>query len=703
MKPEILLYEQEKLKDTIVKVKGQIDIEQKELDDINNAFYGTMEEKLDAVAVKEFHLKTLNETYKKPYFARLDFKYDDEDDYKKLYVGKNGLMRDGEVIITDWRSPVSTLYYDAEVGECSFISPDGLLSGDLKLKRQFEIKNQELEEYYDVNLVSNDALLQKYLNENNDSRLKSIVATIQNEQNEVIRKPINENIIIQGVAGSGKTTVALHRIAYLVYNYKDRVKQSQYLVLGPNPVFLKYIKSVLPDLDVSSVREYTFEMFTENYIGEHINMLSSIEKLNDKINGNYYDEIDRFKLSIEYKNILDRFLNDYYSKISDEDVTLNGFRIIPKSVVKRELEDAFKRFDNKLDVAIENVKKRLVRYVTDNKNIILVEYLDYAFNKNFSKEQMISDKKEISNYCKKSINKYFANVIFSVTKLYKRFIENIEQYSDNQVVNNLKDKTMRYLRKGYFDFEDLSALLYIKNQIKVNKECEALRQLVIDEAQDYGYFNYYVLRHIFPNAYFSVFGDLAQSIYDYRGLESWEFVNNEILSSTAEVINFNKSYRTTRQIMRVADKVANRLGLPSSDMVIRTGPEVKYTKIDNQEDYIINKVDELKNKGYNTIAIISKTDDYSKALNKRLKAKGLDIPNIAYDDDLSDSKYRVCTISNQLSKGLEFDAVIISDASYEIYDSNNPLDLKLLYIAITRALHELDILYSEELTDVLNN
>lgn len=702
MKPEILLKEQSVLQDTIKTVETQINVEQQELDDIQKHFYGSIEEKLDAIASKEFHLKTLNETKQKPYFARLDFKYDDEDDYKKLYVGKNGLIKDGKVIITDWRSPISSLYYDAKIGECSFLSPDGLITGDLKLKRQFEIQNQQLKEYYDVELVSNDELLQKYLNENNDSRLKSIVATIQNEQNIVIRRPINENIIIQGVAGSGKTTVALHRIAYLVYNYKDRIKQDQYLVLGPNPVFLKYIKSVLPDLDVSKVKQYTFETFTEIYIGEKIKLLSSIEKLNNKINGIYYDNTDRYKLSINYKNLLDSFIKDYYDEISNENLFLNTFPLINKNIIKKELNEAFNKFDNKLDVSIEYTKKRLIKYVTENKNIILINYLEYATKNNLSKEEMISDKKEISNYCKKAISKYFSNVITSASKLYRRFIDTIDKYSDEIIVKEIKEKTNKYLKKGYFDFEDLSSLLYIKNLIKINKTSENLKQLVIDEAQDYGYFNYYVLRKIFPNAYFSIFGDLAQSIYDYRGLESWEQINSEILSSNAKIINFNKSYRTTREIMQVADKIANRLGLSSSEMVIRTGPKVKYTKIINQTDYIIDKVNLLKQKGYNTIAIISKTDNLSRSLNNALKQKGLDIPNISYDDDLSDSKYKICTISNQLAKGLEFDAVIISDASSDIYDSNNKLDLKLLYVAVTRALHELDIMYTNDLTNALD-
>lgn len=194
-------------------------------------------------------------------------------------------MKNTDIIVTDWRAPISSLYYDAEVGKCGYEAPNGRINGEMLLKRQYEIEKGELQEYFDVDLVSNDGLLQKYLNDNNDARLKSIVSTIQKEQNDVIRKNLSDNIIVQGVAGSGKTTVALHRIAYLVYNYINSIKQNQYLVIGPNPVFLKYIKSVLPELDVDGVEQCTYEMFAKKYIDEDININPSNKKVVANISG----------------------------------------------------------------------------------------------------------------------------------------------------------------------------------------------------------------------------------------------------------------------------------------------------------------------------------------------------------------------------------------------------------------------------------
>ena len=219
-----------------------------------------------------------------------------------------------------------------------------------------------------------------------------------------------------------------------------------------------------------------------------------------------------------------------------------------------------------------------------------------------------------------------------------------------------------------------------------------------------GEFNFFTLKKTLPSATFSVFGDLAQSIYDYRGIDSWEEVNDIMFNKSGKIINFNKSYRTTAEIMNVADDVAESIGLGRSDLVIRHGDEVNLTELVQNKDvpmYIIQKICEYKEKGYKTIAIISKTDVLSEQINSELTKLGVNIPNVTVNDDLSDEKFRICTISNQLAKGLEFDAVIINDASEKFYSSENNLDMKLLYVAITRALHELDIVYSGTLTKPL--
>ena len=236
-----------------------------------------------------------------------------------------------------------------------------------------------------------------------------------------------------------------------------------------------------------------------------------------------------------------------------------------------------------------------------------------------------------------------------------------------------------------------------------NSDYVRIKHAVVDEAQDLGEFNFFTLKSTLPSATFSIFGDLAQSIYDYRGIDNWEEVNKTMFDANGNIINFNKSYRTTAEIMDVADDVAESIGLRRSDLVVRHGDKVQFTGADEKTipEYIAQKICEYKEKGYKTIAVISKTDLLSNYINDDLASLGINIPNVTVNDDLSDERFKICTISNQLAKGLEFDAVIINNASETIYSSDKNLDMKLLYVAITRALHELDIVYSGDLTKPL--
>ena len=378
---EKLEFERErvKLEQTIAIVKQILQDENLDLKRLYNDFVGDREELWRIADRKKLHISNLEVAQDKPYFARIDFVAEEDGKTSTIYIGKNGVMKDTDIIVTDWRAPISSLYYDAEVGKCGFEAPNGRVNGEMLLKRQYEIENGELQEYFDVDLVSNDGLLQKYLNDNNDARLKSIVSTIQKEQNDVIRKNLSDNIIIQGVAGSGKTTVALHRIAYLVYNYINSIKQNQYLVIGPNPVFLKYIKSVLPELDVDGVEQCTYEMFAKKYIDEDININPSNKKVVANISGKNKNDIDKFKCSMEYKDMLDRFLALYFYSITSKPLMLGDFQVLSSE----EIENAFKTtensYSNNLSNRIELTIDRLCRLIEDKQSELISKYGDYSF------------------------------------------------------------------------------------------------------------------------------------------------------------------------------------------------------------------------------------------------------------------------------------------------------------------------------------
>ena len=713
-----LQFEFDKLDETLKIIKGLIKDERDSLRILNNTFEGNRDEILRLAEQKNNYIKILQASANNPYFARIDFTSNEDGVKQQLYIGKNGIMKDEDIIVTDWRAPISSLYYDSEVGECSYRAPSGIINGLLSLKRQYDIDNGELLDFFDVDLVSNDKLLQKYLNNNNDSRLKSIVSTIQKEQNEIIRKKMSNNLIVQGVAGSGKSTVALHRIAYLVYNNKDLLKQNQYMVIGPNPVFLKYIKSVLPELDVDGVKQNTYEDFAKSYIGEDIGINSSDKKLNKYIGGKDNGNISKLKCSNKYKDMIEKFLYIYLESITSKPLKLCDFELIPSEVIKEIFDSTNDEYHKNIDSRIEKTVDALCKYVEDKQEYLSNLFNDYTFSV-FQNAKSDKEKDELRNYfykgrielsknCRSIIRKYFDKSKFDTLKIYKLFINSIDSYNiyNFDELSKLKKETLENIKNNSYDFEDLAALIYIKACVSPDKEFKQIRHAVIDEAQDYGEFNFYSIKKALPSATFSIFGDLAQSIYDYRGINNWDEVNNIMFDNTAEIINFKKSYRTTAEIMGAADAVAESIGLDKSDVVVRHGNEVKVTEIEDPKNipqYIAKRIEEYKEKGYKTIAIISKTNLLSNYINDDLSFIGYKIPNISANDDLSSEDNKICTISNQLAKGLEFDAVIINNANEKIYTSDKSLDMKLLYVALTRALHELDIVYSGELSKPLDN
>lgn len=706
--------EQQKLEQTIKIISELLGIEQKELERVYNDYSREIDERLRVANFRKNHIKVLEKASLNPYFARIDFKAITDSDFKEIYIGRNGISKDGKVLITDWRAPISSLYYDSSTGKTSYKSPTGDVLGEVALKRQYDIENGKLIEYFDVDLVSSDNLLQKYLNANNDSRLKSIVATIQSEQNDIIRRPIDENVIIQGVAGSGKTTVALHKIAYLVYNYINSVKQSQYLVIGPNPVFIKYIKTVLPDLDVSGVSQLTFEQFAKDYIGEEIEINPSDKKISASIAGKSND-IDKFKSSMLYKNMLENFFELYLKGIVSKPLKLNDFVVLTEEemapIFARALEEQHATLQGRVDATIE----RLIDYVKNNVDSILTRYNEYENNlfKNASLEEreslrkkFIKERIEIQKNCSATIRKYFAKAVLSPIKLYRLFISMLDDFNiyGYKKINELKKTTMANIKGNKYDFEDLAALLYLKLRTEPNRQYSNIKHTVIDEAQDLGIFNFYVLKKCLPTSTFSIFGDLAQSIYDYRGIDNWDEVNSLIFNNKANIVNFNKSYRTTASIMNVADAISESINLGKSDLVVRQGLPVSFDEAPTSNELveqIANKIKEYKEKGYKTIAVISKTDLLSRYINDDLRELGIVIPNVTEKDDVSLDEFSVCTISNQLAKGLEFDAVILNNVNDKIYSCDSTLDMKLLYVAVTRALHELDVTYNGKLPEVL--
>ena len=641
----------------------------------------TMIENLTEIYLEKIRLmeKSLN----KPYFARLDFKRDGESDIEELYIGKVGVIDEkNNNIIIDWRAPVSSMYYDSNIGDASYKAPEGTCTGKLLLKRQYEIENKQLKSYQDVDTVSNDELLKPYLEASVDNRLKNIVSTIQHEQNRIIREPVNKNLIIQGVAGSGKTTVALHRIAYLVYNNRENIKPEQYLIIGPNKFFVNYISGVLPDLDVEDVKQLTYDELCSEILQENITLIDEDIKLLKSIKNEKELTYQKIKVSMQFKKALDKYIKE----IKESTIPIYGVRINEKEIISNEfIKQIYNSFEE-LD-EYDNIKTRLMRT-----NLFFEKYID----ENIEQYREYSEKE-----LKKALKTYFNKLIPKIPKIYQNFLSNLDKYLE--ISEDIKEQVkinIINLKNKKFEFEDLSSLIYLKAKINGIDEYGKYKQIVIDEAQDYGEFTFFSLKFILKNAAFSIFGDLAQSIYQYRSIENWESVLNNTFRYQGEIQYLLKSYRTTTEIMDSANNITKYIKLNTAKPVIRHGKKVSFIKYKekNEQIALIKRIlEQYKTQNYKTIAIICKNEEEAQELYIKLEMN--DIKNIT----LNDTEYNggICIITSYLAKGLEFDGVIISNSGEEEYNSNKIIDMKLLYVAMTRPLHELTILYKNDITKPL--
>ena len=641
----------------------------------------------------------------KPYFARIDFKEDKKSTKEKLYIGKIGVTDlDGKVVVTDWRAPVSTLYYDSNLGQVEYDAPYGKIHGELSLKRQIIIQNRKIESIFDVDSVSDDELLKPYLGASADSRLKNIVASIQGEQNEIIRKNIEKNLIVQGVAGSGKTTVALHRIAYLMYNNSEKYKANQFMVIGPNKFFINYISNVLPDLDASNAVQLTFEELASNFIGEKISYEDSTKKLNDIIDGRDTISNVKYKTTLEYKDLLDNYLKQIeYDIIPENGLVINDICVLSKD----EILDVYKQTHGEsIKQRLDIVSKRLANNIKNDDNIYSrvksqMDALEFSQTDVEERRKIIKKEldmlKDLNNTgFEKQLKKLLDISNLKVIPMYLNFVESVDN-----IPQLIRDTTIKSLKSRVIENEDIAPIMYIKLKYFGNEDYKNIKCVVVDEAQDFGVFSYYILRNVLNQANFSIFGDLAQGIYSYRAIDKWEDIQNKIFEDS-EYLNLRKSYRTSIEIMGEANKISSAINLGEAKPVIReAGPVIK-TKIDekNKNEYIKNKVQEYLNNGYKSIAVVYKNQTEMAKISKLLKENNIE-NEIIYKDQ---EKYNggVCILTSYLSKGLEFDVVIVADSDESNYDSDNVLDMKLLYVAMTRALHKLELIYTDKICKYLN-
>ncbi|WP_449538838.1 RNA polymerase recycling motor HelD [Ferdinandcohnia sp. Marseille-Q9671] len=678
-------------------------------------------------------VRNLKRNRSKPYFARINFKRDETGNEEVLYFGKVSLFdkETQQPIIVDWRSPVANLYYDGRLGEVSYEAEGEEYKGYLSLKRQLIIEQGELEEIRDVDLTTTDELLQKSLSESASNRLTDIVSTIQEEQNNIIRADLNKPIIVQGAAGSGKTTIALHRISYFIYTYAEYFTPEQLMILAPNRLFIDYISEVLPELGVDHILQTTLVDFVKKCIGKPIKLTKPEGKLLGFIHEEYEDPemigwISSFKGSLEYRDILEHYIEDILQTLlPQEDFFVSKFRLYKARDIHHLLTyeyrylPYYKRIE-KIKKVLQNTvrleKKKMLHKVSnfyDKKldDVLFKTQIDPEKRRRYVSKAL--DKKaelieEITKQSRTAVNSYIKKIPHhDIFYYYKKFVvELFPTYASGIITEEQIQFFVQYQSKlqkeKQYELEDLASLLYIQAKLYgIKKELKA-RNIVIDEAQDYSYFQLAALKTALETDMFTIVGDLAQGIHSYRGINNWTPVLEEIFPR-ATYKTLQKSYRTTIEIMNTANQLLQllQLELPLVEPVVRHGdkPSFHYTNNSEKETVVAisKEICALYHENMKTVAIIGKTHKECQKLAKAFK-KYSDLPVQLLIENEEINKEEVVIVSSHLSKGLEFDAVIIYSNDERF--TKNEIDIKLLYVSMTRPLHRLHF-FGKDIRDFL--
>ena len=643
-------------------------------------------------------LKRNQRATKKPYFGRIDFWDETLQKEEALYIGRGGIAKDTtHQVVVDWRAPVANAYYENGLGECSYCAPNGReLPIRLDLKRTYEIDQGKLLDYFDPEVIANDELLTKYLAKNKQAVLGEIIATIQKEQNDIIRKTPYHNIIVQGVAGSGKTTVAMHRISFILYNYAERFRPEDFYIVGSNRILLEYITGVLPDLDVYGIRQMTMEQLFVRLLYE------DWDEQNDSILEN----------TAATQGSMDRGTFGWFQDLTEFGAKVEAERICMESVVldRRQFVEGLKGgvagvFDERegepqLTDLVELLSGKAIRDYVEQTNAsvqtkinMLNERLIIKIKDEFLKNGLRYSEKErkaiLKEYCG-----YFGKKIFdtSIFELYQRFL--LEQKEKGYEVS---------VPEQAYDVYDLAALAYLYKRLKETEVISEAHHVVIDEAQDYGMMAYAVLKYCIKDCTYTVMGDVSQNIHFGFGLADWEELRKLFCSQDGDSFGIlKKSYRNTVEISEFATKILHHGSFEPYPVepIIRHGKEVEVMQLPTKRELYeetARRCRAWQKQGLNTIAIICRTPEKAELVARQL---GRLIPVCESNLEKAVFSDGIMVLPVVYTKGLEFDAVLIFDPDKEEY----PVDdghAKLLYVAATRALHELCVLYREDLTGLI--
>ena len=620
-------------------------------------------------------LKELTILKESPYFGRVTFNDLEFDQKDTLYVGRFGVTPEGsyEPVIVDWRAPVASLFYHGSLGEASYTSPDGPIKCDIEGRRQIIVKKGELKGVFDSAIDVKDDILQMVLSNNSSDKLKDVIMTIQQEQDEIIRKERTSNIVVNGVAGSGKTTIALHRVAYLLYNYRKEL-EDKVLILGPNGIFMEYISQVLPSLGEVGVKQETFASFALKEMDSELYIMS-FDKYLEKILSEDKEFIEdaKYKNSYEIIKDLDNLVKDMDKNYFHvEDVKYFGDLVISKE----EIEEMFNKHYEYMPLfrRSEKIKRIILSKIKDKRDEKVWE-LNEELRKEKEKltpEELLIEENNLEFRRKLRIREIVKEVMDSRAKL--------DSWISREDVLDIYDRFNG--NKKEYTINDLAPILYLAIKLEGKKATKDYRHVVIDEAQDYSPLQFKVVRELTGTKYFTVVGDVNQRLIKYSDLAPMMELGKIFDDVNPEIYNLNKSYRSTYEIMEYANKYLDEDRIIP---IVRHGKPVEEIEFHNDEELsesIIESLKEFSNEGLESIAIITRDKEELEKVYNLISNK---VHLVKFDNEDVLYKGGNVIIPSYFAKGLEFDGVIIVDNG-SLKDENEDL---IKYIMSTRALHRL--------------
>lgn len=677
--------------------------------------------------------KTLTRLKDSPYFARVDFRENGEETTKKVYLGVTSLMDEKEetFLIYDWRAPISSMYYDYSPGPAQYETIEGTIQGEMELKRQFITNDGQIKTMFDTGITIGDELLKEVLGNNASTQMKSIVATIQKEQNQIIRNVKSKYLVIQGVAGSGKTSVALQRVAYLLYRYQNEITAENIMLFSPNSLFNRYVASVLPDLGEDNMQQLTFQDYVEKRLGNKFKVEHPFAQMEYILTCEEDQQYSARTKSIQYKASYDfkKLIDSYVAVLSSEhlifkNITFQGEILIGAKQIKNYFYslDATISIPNRMQLVKEWLLKELIKkeklertkdWVMEESDLLDLEeytkvYSELLQEGRFSENTFDDFDQEQKRIAKKIVQKHFKPIRAAVKKLkfihiealYKQLfkqkdhIDQMLHITFPESWGEICSYTVEKLQRKELPYEDAAPYLYFQDQLEGRRINTSIRHLLIDEAQDYSPFQFFVLKQLFPYCRMTILGDLNQAIYAHT-LNAPTLLSSKLYEGeNFEQVVLTKSYRSTRQIVNFTKGM-----IEGGDRIAafnRNGVEPTFTKVEDMDalqSQVAQKIRQLQLANHKTIAVICKTEKESKEAYDRLSGQ-IEVQLIEHHSNTYQKG--ILILPAYMAKGIEFDAVIIYDASEIKY--GRELERRLFYTACTRAMHELHLFSVGEMT-----